>query len=107
MYAVVKTGGKQYRVSKGDVLNIEKMEGDIGAEVVFDEVMMVSINGDIKVGVPYVMGARVVGEIKAQKRGPKIMVFRMKRRKGYRKKTGHRQELTSVKIKEICNTLVL
>lgn len=101
MYAVVKTGGKQYRVSEGDTLSVEKMEGDEGAEVVFDEVLMISMDGAIKVGAPYVMGARVVGEITAQKRGPKIMVFRMKRRKGYRKKTGHRQELTSVKIKEI------
>ncbi len=101
MYAVVKTGGKQCRVSEGDTLNIEKVEGDKGSEVVFDEVLMVSMDGDIKVGTPYVMGARVVGEITAQKRGPKIMVFRMKRRKGYHKKTGHRQELTSVKIKEI------
>ncbi len=101
MYAVVKTGGKQYKVSEGDVLNIEKIEGDKGNAVVFDEVLMVSSDSDIKVGTPYVTGVKVTGEIIARIKAPKIMVFKMKRRKGYRKKTGHRQELTSLKIKEI------
>ncbi|MEA1935218.1 MAG: 50S ribosomal protein L21 [Thermodesulfobacteriota bacterium] len=101
MYAVIKTGGKQYKVSEGDILNIEKIEGEQGDTVIFDEVLMLSGDVDIKVGTPYVMGAKVTGEIVAQTRGPKIKVFKMKRRKGYRRKTGHRQELTGLEIKEI------
>jgi large subunit ribosomal protein L21 len=101
MYAVIKTGGKQHRVSEGEMLNIEKIAGDKGDEVVFNEVLMVADEGNIRVGTPLVEGARVVGEIVAQMKGPKINVFRMKRRKGYHKKTGHRQQQTSMKIKQI------
>lgn len=101
MYAVIKTGGKQHRVSEGEVLNIEKIEGDKGDAVVFSEVLMVAREGEISVGTPFVAGAKVTGEIVAQTKAPKIDVFRMKRRKGYHKKTGHRQPLTSLKIKEI------
>ncbi len=101
MYAVIKTGGKQYKVSEGDVLNFEKIEGDKGDTVSFDEVLLISGNEEVRVGTPFVEGAKVVGEIVSQGRGPKIIVFKMKRRKGYSKKTGHRQDLTSLKIKEI------
>jgi large subunit ribosomal protein L21 len=101
MYAVIKTGGKQYKVSEGDTLDVEKIDGEKGNEVVFEEILMISREGEIKVGTPYVEGAKVTGEIVAQTRGSKIKVFKMKRRKGYRKKTGHRQELTGLKIKEI------
>lgn len=101
MYAVIKTGGKQYKVSEGEVLNFEKVEGDKGDTVSFDEVLLVSKDEDVKVGTPFVEGAKVIGEIISQIRGPKITVFKMKRRKGYSKKTGHRQDLTSLKIKEI------
>jgi len=101
MYAVIKTGGKQYKVSEGDVLNFEKIEGGKGDIVSFDEVLLVSGDEDVRVGTPFVKGAKVVGEIISQIRGPKIVVFKMKRRKGYSKKTGHRQDLTSLKIKEI------
>jgi len=101
MYAVIKTGGKQYKVSAGDVLNFEKIEGGKGDIVSFDEVLLVSGDDDVRVGTPFVEGAKVVGEIISQIRGPKIIVFKMKRRKGYSKKTGHRQDLTSLKIKEI------
>lgn len=101
MYAVIKTGGKQYKVSEGDTLDIEKIDGEKGNEIVFEEILMISGEGEIKVGTPYVMGAKVTGEIVAQTKGSKIKVFKMKRRKGYRKKTGHRQELTNLKIKEI------
>ncbi len=101
MYAVIKTGGKQYKVSEGEILNFEKIEGDNGDTVSFDEVLLVSKDEDVKVGTPFVEGAKVVGEIISQIRGPKITVFKMKRRKGYSKKTGHRQDLTSLKIKEI------
>jgi len=101
MYAVIKTGGKQYKVSAGDVLSFEKLDGDKGDTVSFDEVLLVSGDNDVRVGTPFVEGAKVVGEIISQTRGPKIIVFKMKRRKGYSKKTGHRQDLTSLKIKEI------
>jgi len=101
MYAVIKTGGKQYKVSEGDTLDIEKIDGEKGNEVVFEEILMISREGEIKVGTPYVIGAKVTGEIVAQTKGSKIKVFKMKRRKDYRKKTGHRQELTGMKIKEI------
>jgi large subunit ribosomal protein L21 len=101
MYAVIKTGGKQHRVSPGDVLSIEKVEGLKGDSITFDEVLMIADGEDIRLGTPVVAGAKVIGEILAQKKGPKITVFRMKRRKSYHKKTGHRQPLTSMKITEI------
>jgi len=101
MYAVIKTGGKQYRVSEGDILKVEKINGEKGSIVSFNEVLMVSSGEDIRIGKPFVEGAVVKGEIVNQDRGPKITVFKMKRRKGFRKKTGHRQSLTSLKIKEI------
>ncbi|MBN2179697.1 MAG: 50S ribosomal protein L21 [Deltaproteobacteria bacterium] len=101
MYAVMKSGGKQYRVSEGDLLKVDKIEGDKGDTVTFEEVLMVAKEGGIAIGTPLVKGAKVIGEIMDQARGPKISVFKMKRRKGYRKKTGHRQELTGLKIKEI------
>ena len=101
MYAVIKTGGKQYRVSEGELLKVEKIEGNKGDTVLFDNVLMVSRDGDVKVGTPIVEGAKVTGEIVTEIKSPKITVFKMKRRKGYRKKTGHRQKLTVLKIKEI------
>ncbi len=101
MYAVIKTGGKQYKVAEGDFLKIEKIEGQAGAEVIFDEVLLVSKGDATEVGKPFVKKAKVVGEIIAQMKGPKLMVFKMKKRKGFHKKTGHRQELTRVRIKAI------
>ena len=101
MYAIIKTGSKQHRVSEGEVLSVEKLTGEKGTEVIFNEVLMVSGDKKIKIGKPYVDDAKVYGEIIEQKKGPKIQVFRMKRRKGFRKKTGHRQELTSMKITKI------
>jgi len=101
MYAVIKTGGKQHRVSPGEVLAVEKIAGNRGEQVVFDQVLMVVDEADVRIGAPIVAGARVVGEILEQKKGPKINIFKMKRRKGFKKKTGHRQFLTSMKIKEI------
>ncbi len=101
MYAVIKTGGKQYRVSVGDILKFEKIEGDSGDTVSFDEVLMIAGSDAVKVGTPVVDGAKVTARIVAQTKGPKITIFKMKRRKGYRKKTGHRQKLTSLKITEI------
>jgi large subunit ribosomal protein L21 len=101
MYAVIKTGGKQHRVSPGEVLAVEKLAGNQGEQVVFDQVLMVVNDADIRIGAPVVEGAKVVGEILAQTKDKKINVFKMKRRKGYKKKTGHRQQLTSMKITEI------
>ena len=95
--AVIRTGGKQYRVSEGDTIKVEKLEGDPGAKIQFDEVLLVG--GDKpKVGKPTVSGAKVSGEIVAQTRGDKLIVFKFKRRKKYRRKAGHRQALTQVKI---------
>jgi len=101
MYAVIKTGGKQHRVSEGDVLRVEKLEGKKGDTVVFEEVLLVTKEDQTRVGTPVVQGARVVGEIVHQGKGPKIIIFKKKRRKGFLKKTGHRQPLTEVRIKEI------
>jgi large subunit ribosomal protein L21 len=101
MYAVIKTGGKQHKVTEGDVLSIEKLEGEKGAEIVFQEVLMVSDDKNVKVGKPFVEGAKVVGEIVAQKKGQKLIVYKMTRRKGFHKKNGHRQLLTSMKITKI------
>lgn len=101
MYAVIKTGGKQHKVSEGDVLSVEKLAGEKGAEVIIKEVLMVADDKNVKVGKPFVEGATVTGEIVLQKKGPKIHVFKMTRRKGFKKKTGHRQALTSMKIKKI------
>ncbi|MBA4421973.1 MAG: 50S ribosomal protein L21 [Syntrophus sp. (in: bacteria)] len=101
MYAVIKTGGKQHKVSEGDVIAIEKIEGDKGDAIVFDQVLMVEKDGDIRIGRPVVEGVKVTGEILAQKKGDKLIVFKMKKRKGFHKKNGHRQQLTSMRIKEI------
>jgi len=98
---VIKKGGKQHRVSEGDVIAIEKIEGDKGDTVVFNEVLMVEKEGDFHIGRPVVEGAKVTGEILALTKAPKLTVFKMKKRKGYRKKIGHRQQLTSMRIKEI------
>jgi large subunit ribosomal protein L21 len=101
MYAVIKTGGKQHKVSQGDEISIEKIDGAKGETVIFDEVLMVSSGEDVKVGTPFLKGARVEGVIIDQTKAGKINVFKMKRRKGFKKKTGHRQKLTRMKIKEI------
>ena len=102
MYAVIKTGGKQYRVAADDVLVIEKIAGDAGAKVEFGEVLMVGGEGaSVKIGVPLVSGAIVKAEVVEQGRGPKVIAFKKRRRKNSRRKRGHRQELTTVKITEI------
>jgi len=101
MYAVVRTGGKQFRVEAGDAVRVEKLEGAIGDRVELDEVLLVGGDGDARIGTPLVEGAKVVGVITAQGRGEKITVFKMKRRKGYRRKTGHRQLYTEVHVEGI------
>ena len=97
MYAVIKTGGKQYRVAQGDKIRVEKLAGDVGAGVTFDEVLM--LGGEtVSVGKPRVDGATVSATIVAQDRAKKIIVFKYKRRKGYRRKYGHRQPYTELEI---------
>ena len=103
MYAIVKTGGLQYKVQPGDIITVNKLDGEIGTEVTLTEVLMVADpqKDSISVGRPVISGTSISAEITAQKKGDKIIVFRSKRRKGYRKKTGHRQLLTQLKIKDI------
>ena len=103
MYAIVKTGGLQYKVQPGDTVTVNKLDGEIGSEVMLTEVLMVvdPQKESISVGRPVVEGTSVSAEIAAQTKGEKIIVFHQKRRKGYRKKNGHRQLLTKLKIKDI------
>ena len=101
MYAVIKTGGKQYRVAANDTLAIEKIAGEAGQTVEFAEVLMVGGEGTPKVGTPLVAGARVTAEVVEQGRGDKVIAFKKRRRKNSRRKRGHRQELTTVRITEI------
>ena len=101
MYAVIRTGGKQYKVAPEDVLQIEKIEGAAGDAVSFPEVLMVAGEGDPTVGAPLVSGAAVSAEVVEQARGPKVIIFKKKRRQNYRRKRGHRQDLTTVRILEI------
>ena len=101
MYAVIKTGGKQYVVNEGDTLKVEKLDGDVGANITLDTVLAVGDGKDLKLGSPTVDGALVKAEIIAQAKAKKIIVFKKKRRKGYTKKQGHRQFFTELKVQEI------
>ena len=101
MYAVIKTGGKQYRVAPDEKIQIEKLIGQAGDQIEFTSVLMVSNGASVDIGAPFVTGATVVGEIASQDRGPHIIIFKKRRRKHYRRKNGHRQDLTSVTIREI------
>jgi large subunit ribosomal protein L21 len=101
MYAVIKTGGKQYKVSSGETVRVEKLVGNVGDAVTLSDVLLVAKEGDIKIGQPTVAGAQVTGKIVDQARADKIMVFKKKRRKGYSKKQGHRQPYTALKIEDI------
>ena len=101
MYAVIKTGGKQYRVAPDEVLTVERLAGDAEQSIEFSDVLMVGEGDSVKVGSPTVSGAKVVAEVVEQTRGPKVIAFKKRRRKSSRRKRGHRQDLTKVKIKEI------
>jgi large subunit ribosomal protein L21 len=103
MYAVIQTGGKQYRVEPGKTLLVEKLEGDKGAQIVFDQVLLVSSGdgGSVTIGKPLVSGAKVTAEIVEQTRGDRLVVFKFRLRKNYVRRNGHRQDLTSVKIAAI------
>jgi large subunit ribosomal protein L21 len=101
MYAVVQTGGKQYRVSQNDTLEVELLGADKGKEVTFDQVLLVADGDKVQVGTPLLKGAKVTAEVVDLIRGPKLIAFKMKRTDGYRRKVGHRQDLTVVKVKAI------
>ena len=100
-YAVVQTGGKQYRVSPGDVIDVEKLDGDVGARVDLADVLLVDEDGSVSVGTPTVDGAKVTAEVADQFRGPKIIVYKYKAKTRYRRKNGHRQSYTRLRIRHI------
>jgi large subunit ribosomal protein L21 len=102
MYAVIESGGKQYKVTPGEIVAIEKLPAEVGATVRLDRVLLVQRDGEeLQVGAPTIPGATVTGEVMAQGRSPKVIVFKKKRRKNYRRTKGHRQSYTSLKITEI------
>ena len=101
MFAIIETGGKQFRVTPGDMIRTEKLQASVGQEVEFHQVLAIQGEEGVQVGQPYVRGARVVAKVIRQGRGPKIRVFKRKRRKGYRKTIGHRQDYTGLRIQEI------
>lgn len=102
MFAVIRTGGKQYKVASGDVIKVEKLDAEAGSTIALDEVLMLGGDGAYaQVGTPLVQGASVTAEVVAQGRGPKIIVFKKKRRKNYRRKKGHRQDLTILRITDV------
>jgi large subunit ribosomal protein L21 len=101
MYAVIRTGGKQYRVSEGDVVEIERLDGEAGSAVTFDEVLLLSDEGNTELGRPLVVGAAVSGELVEQYKARKIIIFKQKRRKNYRRKQGHRQLMSRVRITSV------
>jgi large subunit ribosomal protein L21 len=102
MYAVIRTGGKQYRVAPTDVLDIERISGEAGAKIEFADVLLLGGgDGEPRIGAPLVSGAKVTAEVVEHHRGEKIIIFKKKRRQNYRRKKGHRQELTTIRITEI------
>jgi large subunit ribosomal protein L21 len=101
VFAVVRTGGKQFRVEPGAAVRVEKLEGSVGDSIELGEVLLVSAEDGPKIGTPLVAGAKVVGTITAQGRGPKLTIFKLKRRKGYRRKAGHRQSYTEIRVDKI------
>ena len=101
MYAVIQTGGKQYRVANGDVITVEKLEGEAGSQLSIEPVLMVNDGKATQVGAPVVEGASVAVEVVEQTRGDKIVVFKKKRRQGYRRTMGHRQELTVLRVLDV------
>ena len=100
-YAVIRTGGKQYRVAAGDILHVEKLDAEPGTKFEFDEVLMTACDGNVNVGNPTVTGARVTAQVLQQKRAKKILVFKKKKRKNYRRMRGHRQYQTTVRVDTI------
>jgi len=100
-YAIIRTGGKQYRAEPGKTIRIPSLEGEAGSEITFDDVLLGSNGNDVRTGTPALKGAKVTGEIVRHGKSDKIVVFKMKRRKNYAKKQGHRQKFTEVRINDI------
>jgi large subunit ribosomal protein L21 len=101
MYAIIETGGKQYAVAPGDRVRVEKLQGDVGAEINFDRVLLVGEGENVTVGTPVVSGAKVTGKILSHGRDKKVIVFKMRRRTNYRRKQGHRQHFTELEVTEV------
>ncbi|HDH06587.1 MAG TPA: 50S ribosomal protein L21 [Nitrospirae bacterium] len=101
MYAIIETGGKQYRISEGDILKVEKLENAAGDSVTFDKVVMLSDGDNISYGAPFLLSAKVTADVLGTDKAKKVLVFKQKLRKGHRKLRGHRQQYTSVRIKSI------
>ena len=101
MYAVIKTGGKQYRVAAGEKIKVEQIPADVGAEITLDQVLMVGEGESVKIGTPIIAGAKVTATVIAHGRGPKVKIFKMRRRKHYQKHQGHRQNYTEIQISGI------
>jgi large subunit ribosomal protein L21 len=101
MYAVVKTGGKEYRISKGDIIRVEKMEGKPGDQVTLKDILMVSQEGQVQFGTPYLANATITGEIVQEAKGRKVLTYKMKKRKNYRRFKGHRQTYTYLQVNDI------
>lgn len=101
MYAIIETGGKQYRVQEGDEISVEKLGAEAGEEVVFDKVLVAGEGADVKIGAPYVEGASVKSTVVENGKGQKVIIYKYKSKKDYRKKQGHRQPYTTVKIDSI------
>ncbi|OIP22555.1 50S ribosomal protein L21 [bacterium CG2_30_33_46] len=100
-FAVIKTGGKQYKIKDGQEIAIEKIEGKEGDKIIFSEVLLIAADNDIKLGTPFIKDAKVEGNIVSQEKGKKVIVFKMKAKKRYRRTAGHRQEISKVKIVKI------
>ena len=98
MFAIVKTGGKQYRVAEGDLLKVEKIEAEAGNSITLNEVLLIGGEGEAKIGSPLLAGAKVTADVVAQTRGEKIIIFKKRRRQNSRRKNGHRQDLTLLRI---------
>ena len=101
MYAVVRSGGKQYRVSPGGSFRVERLTGEVGSTITLADVLMIGSDDAVRIGAPTLAGAQVVGTIVAQDRAAKVMTFKQKRRKGYRRKYGHRQDYTEIRVESI------
>ncbi len=101
MYALVEIKGKQYKAEKGSVLHVDKLEGEAGSEVEFDSVLLTSAEGGVTVGAPYVKDAKITATIEDHTKGDKVLVMKYKRRKGYRRKQGHRQQYSVIRVKDI------
>ena len=100
-YAVIQTGGKQYRVAEGDVIEVEKLDVEAGTQTKFNEVLLVSNGSDVSIGAPHVAGAAVTAEVVEQAKAEKVIAFKFKRRKGYHRTVGHRRQITRLKITSI------